>query len=67
MKTKDLIADLATRSERPDFTPTRAAGLARLATLQAVPANFTIVAATMILVLSNGRMYRRCHHGLGIV
>ena len=32
MKTKDLIADLATRSERPDFTPTRAAGLARLAT-----------------------------------
>ena len=31
MKTKDLIADLATRSERPDFTPTRAAGLARLA------------------------------------
>lgn len=32
MKTKDLIADLATRSERPDFTPTRAAGLARLTT-----------------------------------
>ena len=32
MKTKDLIADLATRSERPDFTPTRAAGLVRLAT-----------------------------------
>jgi len=32
MKTKDLIADLAKRSERPDFTPTRAAGLARLAT-----------------------------------
>ena len=32
MKTKDLISDLATRSERPDFTPTRAAGLARLAT-----------------------------------
>ena len=32
MKTKDLIADLATRSERPDFTPTRVAGLARLTT-----------------------------------
>ena len=32
MKTKDLIADLATRSEKPDFTPTRAAGLARLTT-----------------------------------
>ena len=31
MKTKDLIADLAMQTERPDFTPTRAAGLARLA------------------------------------
>lgn len=31
MKTKDIIADLAIRSERPDFTPTRAAGLVRLA------------------------------------
>ncbi len=30
MKTKDIIADLAGASERPDFTPTRAAGLARL-------------------------------------
>jgi deoxyribodipyrimidine photo-lyase len=30
MKTKDIVADLAGASERPDFTPTRAAGLARL-------------------------------------
>jgi len=67
MKTQDLIADLATRSERPDFTPTRAAGLARLTTFADHAGNFTIVAATMILAPSNGRMYRRCHHGLSIV
>jgi len=32
MKTKDLIAELTTRSEKPNFRPGRAAGLARLAT-----------------------------------
>ena len=32
MKTKDLIAELTTRSEIPNFRPDRAAGLARLAT-----------------------------------
>ena len=32
MKTKDLIAELTTRSEKPNFRPDRAAGLARLAT-----------------------------------
>ena len=31
MKTKAIIADLSRQSEVPDFTPTRAAGLARLA------------------------------------
>ena len=30
MKTKNIIADLADKTEVPDFTPTRAAGLARL-------------------------------------
>jgi hypothetical protein len=33
MKTKDLIAELTTRSEIPNFRPDRAAGLARLAAL----------------------------------
>ena len=33
MKTKDLIADLAKRSEIPNFRPDRAAGLARRATV----------------------------------
>ncbi len=31
MKTKTIIADLSQQNEMPDFTPTRAAGLARLA------------------------------------
>lgn len=30
MRTKDIIADLTDKAECPDFTPTRAAGLARL-------------------------------------
>ena len=66
MKTKDLIADLAMQTERPDFTPTRAAGLARLGAFADRSGISMAGVATTILDLRIVPMYPLFLRGSGI-
>ena len=64
MKTKDIIADFAGKTEVPDFAPTRAAGFARL---DLFAERSTTAAAITIWGHSSAQMSRYYRRGSGTV